>query len=150
MFGAVMARHFFLYAAEAITLPRSVFHDMKDAATRASLACKERLRSLLSADYVFVAATATVVGCKFYFGPRIKRERIAMQWGERRQADMARPAMGCAVMDDTVHDRGPLYYLAGFDVRSAKRSRGRIGHRAFLGDSRCVAHIRFEGGGKAS
>jgi hypothetical protein len=45
------------------------------------LPAKKRLRSLLSADYVFVAAIAIVIGCNFYFGPRIKRERIAMQWG---------------------------------------------------------------------
>jgi hypothetical protein len=36
---------------------------------------------LFPADYVFVAAVALVVGCNLYFGPRIKRERIAMQWG---------------------------------------------------------------------
>jgi hypothetical protein len=36
---------------------------------------------LLSADYVFGAAVALVVGCNLYFGPRIKRERVAMQWG---------------------------------------------------------------------
>jgi hypothetical protein len=36
---------------------------------------------LLPADYVFVAAVALVVGCNLYFGPRIKRERVAMQWG---------------------------------------------------------------------
>jgi hypothetical protein len=68
--------------------------------------------------------------------------------GKRRQADMVRPTMGCALVDGPVHDRCPLYYLARFDLCSAKRSRGRVGHRAFLGDSRCVAHIRFEDGGK--
>jgi hypothetical protein len=36
---------------------------------------------VLSADYVFVAAVVLVTGCNFYFGPRIKQERIAMQWG---------------------------------------------------------------------
>ena len=36
---------------------------------------------MFSADYVFGAAVALVVGCNFYFGPRIKRERVAMQWG---------------------------------------------------------------------
>jgi hypothetical protein len=36
---------------------------------------------LLSADYVFGAALALVVGCNLYFGPRIKRARVAMQWG---------------------------------------------------------------------
>jgi hypothetical protein len=36
---------------------------------------------LLPADHVFGAAVALVVGCNFYFGPRIKRERVAMQWG---------------------------------------------------------------------
>ncbi len=33
-----------------------------------------------AADYVFGAAVALVVGCNLYFGPRIKRERLAMQW----------------------------------------------------------------------
>jgi hypothetical protein len=36
---------------------------------------------LLSADYVFVAAIMIVIGCNFYFGPLIKQERVAMQWG---------------------------------------------------------------------
>jgi hypothetical protein len=36
---------------------------------------------MLPADYVFGAAIALVAGCNFYFGSRIKRERVAMQWG---------------------------------------------------------------------
>jgi hypothetical protein len=36
---------------------------------------------LLAADYVFGAAVALVVGCNLYYGPRIKCERVAMQWG---------------------------------------------------------------------
>jgi hypothetical protein len=35
---------------------------------------------LSAADYVFGAAVALVVGCNLYFGARIKRERLAMQW----------------------------------------------------------------------
>jgi hypothetical protein len=42
---------------------------------------QRKAQSLLSAGYVFVAATVIVIGCNFYFGPRIKRERVAMQWG---------------------------------------------------------------------
>jgi hypothetical protein len=42
---------------------------------------QRKAQSLLSADYVFVAATVIVIGCNIYFGPRIKRERVAMQWG---------------------------------------------------------------------
>jgi len=33
------------------------------------------------ADYVFGAAIALVVGSSFHLGPRIKGERVAMQWG---------------------------------------------------------------------
>jgi hypothetical protein len=33
------------------------------------------------ADCVFGAAIALVVGSNFYFGPLIKGERVAMQWG---------------------------------------------------------------------
>jgi hypothetical protein len=40
-----------------------------------------KAQNLLSADYIFVAAVVLVVGCNFYFGSRIKRARIAMQWG---------------------------------------------------------------------
>jgi hypothetical protein len=36
---------------------------------------------VLPADYVFAAAVALVVGSNFYLGPRIKSERVAMQWG---------------------------------------------------------------------
>ena len=36
---------------------------------------------MLPADYVFGAAVTVVVGCNLYFGPLIKREGVAMQWG---------------------------------------------------------------------
>jgi hypothetical protein len=36
---------------------------------------------MLAADYIFCAAILIVVGCNLYFGPRIKGERMAMQWG---------------------------------------------------------------------
>lgn len=36
---------------------------------------------MLPADYVFGSAVALVVACNLYFGPRIERDRIAMQWG---------------------------------------------------------------------
>ena len=35
---------------------------------------------MLTADYAFVAALLAVVGCNLYFGPRISRDRVAMQW----------------------------------------------------------------------
>jgi Protein of unknown function (DUF1648) len=36
---------------------------------------------MLPADYVFGSAVALVAALNLYFGPRIERERIAMQWG---------------------------------------------------------------------
>jgi hypothetical protein len=36
---------------------------------------------MLAADYIFCTAVVVVVGCSLYFGPRIKGERIPMQWG---------------------------------------------------------------------
>jgi hypothetical protein len=36
---------------------------------------------MLTADYLFLAALAFVVACSLYFAPRIRSERIAMQWG---------------------------------------------------------------------
>ena len=36
---------------------------------------------MFPADYVFGAAIALVVGSNLYLGPRIKGERVAMQWG---------------------------------------------------------------------
>lgn len=36
---------------------------------------------MLPADYVFGLANALVLTFNLYFGPRIKRERVAMQWG---------------------------------------------------------------------
>src|SRR3954447_23813489 len=36
---------------------------------------------MLPADYVFGLAVALVVAFNLYFGPRIQRERVAMQWG---------------------------------------------------------------------
>lgn len=35
---------------------------------------------MLTADIVFVAALIVMAGCNFYFAPRIKADRIAMQW----------------------------------------------------------------------
>lgn len=35
---------------------------------------------MLPADYVFALALALVVMFNLYFGPRIERERVAMQW----------------------------------------------------------------------
>lgn len=120
---------------------------MAEATTKASFACKERLRFccpqitfslrlLLSLS----AATSILVHASNANASQCNGVAMASRHGT--------PPMGCALVDDTVHDRGPLNYMAGFDVCSEKRSRGRIGHRAFLGDSRCVAHIHFEDGGK--
>jgi hypothetical protein len=36
---------------------------------------------MLAADYVFAAAVVFVIGCNLYFGPRIPRQRVVMQWG---------------------------------------------------------------------
>ena len=34
-----------------------------------------------AADFVFGAAVAFVIACNFHFAPRIKSDRVAMQWG---------------------------------------------------------------------
>ena len=120
---------------------------MEDDTAKASFTRKERLRSVVR-GLRFRCGYCDRHRLQFLFWTMHQARTHRNAMGERWQADVARPAMGCALVDDTVHDRGPLYYLAGFDLCSAKRSRGRIGHRAFLGDSRCVAHIRFEDGGK--
>ena len=36
---------------------------------------------MLAADYIFCAAVLILIACNLYFGPRIKGERIPMQWG---------------------------------------------------------------------
>jgi hypothetical protein len=36
---------------------------------------------MMASDYAFWAAIAVMSGCSLYFGPRIPRDRIAMQWG---------------------------------------------------------------------
>ncbi len=36
---------------------------------------------MMAADYAFWAAIAVMIGCNFYFSPRILTDRIAMQWG---------------------------------------------------------------------
>jgi hypothetical protein len=54
---------------------------MIEAARWSGLFLQMKGSRLLPADYVFGAAVALVVGCNLYFGPRIKRERVAMQWG---------------------------------------------------------------------
>jgi hypothetical protein len=36
---------------------------------------------MMKADYAFGLAIAFMVGCSLYFGPRIKSNRLAMQWG---------------------------------------------------------------------
>lgn len=37
--------------------------------------------NMLTADFMFWPAVAFIVGCNLYYGPRITRERMAMQWG---------------------------------------------------------------------
>jgi hypothetical protein len=36
---------------------------------------------MLSADYVLIAAVLLMVCANLYYGPRVARDRIAMQWG---------------------------------------------------------------------
>lgn len=36
---------------------------------------------ILPADYMFVAAVLLVIAANLYFAPRIRSDRIAMQWG---------------------------------------------------------------------
>ncbi|WP_424630304.1 hypothetical protein [Bradyrhizobium sp. SYSU BS000235] len=36
---------------------------------------------MLAADFVFLIAVGFVIACNLYFEPRIKGDRIAMQWG---------------------------------------------------------------------
>jgi hypothetical protein len=36
---------------------------------------------MLTADYVFVATLVFIVACNLYFAPRIRINRVAMQWG---------------------------------------------------------------------
>jgi hypothetical protein len=36
---------------------------------------------MLTADYLFIAVLAFVVACSFFFAPRIRQNRVAMQWG---------------------------------------------------------------------
>jgi hypothetical protein len=35
---------------------------------------------MFPADFVFLGSLAITIGCTFYFSPRIKGDRIAMQW----------------------------------------------------------------------
>src|SRR5437763_418343 len=37
--------------------------------------------TMLSADYAFWPAVAFIVVVNLYYGPRIRRDRMAMQWG---------------------------------------------------------------------
>lgn len=36
---------------------------------------------MLTADYLFIAALAVVVACSIAYAPRIRANRVAMQWG---------------------------------------------------------------------
>lgn len=40
---------------------------------------------MLAADYAFWPAVAFLVACNLYYGPRIKSNRVAMQWGLDRK-----------------------------------------------------------------
>jgi hypothetical protein len=46
---------------------------------------------MLPADYVFGLAVVLVVAFNLYFGPRIARERIAMQWRNSGEPTWAAP-----------------------------------------------------------
>ncbi len=36
---------------------------------------------MLTADTLFIAALAFAIACSLYFAPRIRSDRVAMQWG---------------------------------------------------------------------
>jgi hypothetical protein len=40
---------------------------------------------MLGADLVFWPALVFIIACNLYFGPKIKSDRIAMQWGIDRK-----------------------------------------------------------------
>lgn len=45
---------------------------------------------MLAADVVFCAAVAAVIAINLVYGPRIAGDRVSMQWGNRRQANLDR------------------------------------------------------------
>jgi hypothetical protein len=77
---------------------------------------------LLPADYIFGAAVALVVGCNLYFGPRIKRERVAMQWRSDGKPTWYAPKW--VALWGMVPARGSALYLAGFDLCPRKACTG--------------------------
>jgi len=76
---------------------------------------------MLAADYVFGAAILIVIGCTLYFGPKIKGERIAMQWGVDGKPTWTAPKqIGLWWM---VAFMLAAVYLGGFNIRSCPRAR---------------------------
>ena len=46
---------------------------------------------MFPADYVFAAAIVLVLGGNLYFGPLIRNERVAMQWGFQEEPSWYAP-----------------------------------------------------------
>lgn len=78
---------------------------------------------MLPADYAFGLALAVVVAFNLYFGPRVERERVAMQWGAKRRANMVRSKMAGDVGNARFHVGCTALYLARFDLCAATCAR---------------------------
>jgi hypothetical protein len=101
---------------------------------------------MLAADYVFGAAILIVIGCTSYFGPKIKGERIAMQWGVDGNPTWTAPKQMGLWWDGAIYAGSAVVYLGGLHIRSCPRARCRGGNNRFFRHSRGCASLRFDGG----
>ncbi len=49
---------------------------------------------MLAADLVFLVAVGFMIACNLYFEPRIKNDRVAMQWGLDGKPTWSAPSDG--------------------------------------------------------
>lgn len=73
---------------------------------------------MLAADYVFGLAVAFIVGANLSYGPRIRRDRVAMQWGFGRKADLVRTEGSCPLGHVSARARGAVVDLGGSDLHA--------------------------------
>jgi hypothetical protein len=101
---------------------------------------------MLAADYVFCAAILIVIGCNLYFGPKIKGERIAMQWGVDGKPTWTAPKQIGLWWMVPFMLAVRLFIWAASTYVPARVHGGDAGINRFVRHSRGCASLRFDGG----
>src|SRR4051812_38883424 len=101
--------------------------------------------AMSAADYIFGIALIVVIAASLYLGPRIKRDRIAMQWGfDGRPTWQAPKRLGLWAMVPLMLAVRFLIWLSA--TRASKHAPCRTGNSGVLRDRVRRPHLHLENG----